>query len=165
MRREYGGRAKEAKYKGGTLFYDAATNKVAVFNQVSFTAEETVTSKLNFEKEAASAGVAVQAYSSDNGIYISKEFTKELFGKGQGIRRSGVGGHHHNGCAENAIKTTVRLARTMMIHAALRWPKMMAGNLWSYELNQEAHLHNHSPDIKSGFTPEELWTRKKSGRY
>ena len=75
MHSEYGGRAKEAKYKGGTLFYDAATYKSAVFNQISFTAEETVTSKLKFEKEEASAGVAVQAYSSDNEIYISKELT------------------------------------------------------------------------------------------
>ena len=104
----------------------------------------------------------MQAYSSDNGIYISKEFTKEFFGKGQGIRRSGVGGHHHNGCAENEIKTTVRLERTMMIHAELNWPKMRAGNLWPYALNQAAHLHNHSSDIKSGFTPEDLLTRTKS---
>ena len=47
---DYGGRAKKEKYKGGTLCYNVATKKVAVYNQIGFTLEDTVTSKLKFEK-------------------------------------------------------------------------------------------------------------------
>ena len=81
---------------------------------------ETIESKLLFEREALSTGVYIQSYCTDNGIYTSKEFLKELGTKNQGIKLSGVGGHHQNDVTENAIKHIVRSARTMMIHAALR---------------------------------------------
>ena len=54
---------------GDTLFVDAASSCVAVFNQVSLSASDTITSKLKFERDAASAGVTVQAYGTDNGVY------------------------------------------------------------------------------------------------
>ena len=40
------------KYKGGTLFCDAASQKIFVHHQVTLTAQETIESKLKFEKEA-----------------------------------------------------------------------------------------------------------------
>ena len=61
---------------------------------------ETIESKLLFEREALSTGIYVQSYCTDNGIYTSKEFLKELDTKNQGIKLSGVGGHHQNGVAE-----------------------------------------------------------------
>ena len=71
---------------------------------------ETIESKLLFEREALSTGVHVQPYCTDNGIYTSKEFLKELGTKNQGIKLSGIGGHHQNGVAENAINYIVRSA-------------------------------------------------------
>ncbi len=106
------------KYCGGTLFVDAATHRIKVYHQVSLSAEETVQSKMSFEREALQVGVGVANYQTDNGVYTSQEFLKELIEHGQGIKHSGVGGHHHNGPAENAIKNVVRWATTMMIHAA-----------------------------------------------
>ena len=111
------------KYRGGTLFCDTASGKVSVIHQVGLTGPETVQAKLQFEREAASVGVLIREYCTNNGIYTSKEFNSELLVKVQGIKHSGVGGHHQNGVAENSIKTTVRTARTMTIHAALRWPE------------------------------------------
>ena len=73
------------KYCGGTLFCDAATGKMAINHQVGLTSMETIGGKLKFEREAAGVGVTVKSYSSDNGIYTSKEFMKELAEKGQGI--------------------------------------------------------------------------------
>ena len=107
-------------YKGGTLFVDAATCRIKAFCQSSFTAEETIQSKLTFEKQSYGEGVTIKAYSSINGVYQAKDFMNELLKKGQGIKCSGVGGHHHNGVAENAIKNVTKIARTMMINAALR---------------------------------------------
>jgi hypothetical protein len=60
-------------------------------------------------------------------IYTLKEFGSGLTSKGQGIKHSGVGGHHHNGVAENAIKNTVRTGQTIMIYATLGWPKHISG--------------------------------------
>ena len=109
-----------------------------------------------------SAGVVIKAYNTDNGIYTATEFQKELDKEGQQIRFSGVGGHHHNGVAENAIKTTIRSARTSMIHSALRWPEMTAKELWPLALSHTVWLHNNTPRSANGYSPEELWCRSKS---
>ena len=79
-------------------------------------------SKLKFEREAMGAGVPAKSYSIDNGIYTSKDFTRELNVKVQVISQSGVGGHHHNGVAENTINNLVRISRNMSIRDALKWP-------------------------------------------
>ena len=55
-------------YKGGTIFFDAASSKISVHHQVSFTAEETIMYMLNFEKEYMGAEVPVESYCTDNGI-------------------------------------------------------------------------------------------------
>ena len=67
-------------------------------------------------------GIKVGSYNTDNGVYTSKDFTAELAKNQQTIRLSGIGAHHQNGAAENAIKNIPRKARIFMFHAALRWP-------------------------------------------
>ena len=42
-----------SSYRGGTLFYDAASGKVAIVNQASLSGSETVSGKMRFEREAA----------------------------------------------------------------------------------------------------------------
>ena len=147
------------QYCGGTLFCDAASKRISVHHQISLGAHETVMSKQQFEREALTAGVLVQAYNTDNGVYTAQEFLTELNTKGQGIRHSGVGGHHHNGVAENAIKTVVRTTCTMMIHATLHWPDHADLNLWRLAMNHAVWLHNHTPDQTTKYSPEELWCR------
>ena len=150
------------QYCGGTLFYDAASHKMRVVHQVSLNAHETVAAKLTFECEAQQIGITVKNYQTDNGVYTSQEFLKELVEHGQGLKHSGVGGHHHNGAAENAIKNVVRRAFTMMIHAALRWPDQNEKDLWPLALDHAVYLHNHTPRQDTGLCPEELWTRSTS---
>jgi hypothetical protein len=84
------------KFRGDTLFCDAASGKVSVVHQVGLTGTETVQAKLKFKRGAASVGVSVRDYCTDNGVYTSKEFGAEWAAKGQGIKHSGVGGHPHN---------------------------------------------------------------------
>ena len=78
-------------YKGGTIFYDTASIKIRVHHKFSFTAELTIMSNLKFEREAMDSGVPVESYYTDNGIYTSKDFTRDMYCKGQVIRKSGVG--------------------------------------------------------------------------
>lgn len=75
---------------GGTLFYDAASQKISIFNQVGLAAPETIASKLRYEKDAFASGVIIKKYCTDNGIFTSQEFLRELDKKGQGLKLSGV---------------------------------------------------------------------------
>ena len=155
----FGNRVTSQVYKGGTIFCDAASSKIIVHRQVSFTAEETIISKLKFEMEAMGSILPVGRYYIDNGIYNSKEFTRDLNGKGQGIRHSGVVGHHKNGVADNSIKNVVRISRTMMIHADLRWPGSSEKSLCTMDMDHGVHLNNHTPHISIGIYTEEGCTR------
>ena len=49
-----------------------------VYLQDSFTAEETVQTKLRFEKESATEGVYIKAYNTDNGVFTAEQFMKEV---------------------------------------------------------------------------------------
>jgi hypothetical protein len=117
---------------------------------------------LTFEREAASIGIQVHNYTSDNGVYTAKDFTLELQSKSQIQRLSGVGAHHQNGPAENGIKNVSRRARIFMFHAALRWPEHYDKTLWPLAMSYSVHLHNHTPRRQDGLCPVEIWTRSKS---
>ena len=147
------------KYGGGTLFLDAASGYINVSHQVGQTAAETIESKMKFEREALTCGVTVQSYHTDNGVFTSKEFMRELAAKGQGLKLSGVSAQFQNGAAENSIKIVVRNARTMMIHASLRWPGFAERDLWPMALSHAVHLHNVTPRQETGVSPIEVFTR------
>ena len=86
----------------------------------------------------------------------------EINGNHQCIRHSGVGGHHHNGVAENSIGNIVRSTRSMMCHTALRWPKCSQKDLWPMAIQQAVTLYNTIPKEDSGLSPEEIWCKSKS---
>jgi len=156
-----GSTPEHEKYGGGTIFVDIATGKVSVHHQVSLGASETIQAKINFEREALSAGVLVTEYLSDNGIYTSAEFTRELHKTGQGLRRSGVGAHHQNGIAERAIRTVTERARTMMLHAATKWPEQAHMDLWPIAMSFLTYLWNHTPIQGVWMSPVELFSKTK----
>lgn len=154
--------SSKQRFQGGTIFYDAASSYIHVAHQEGFTANETIRSKIEFERLARDHGVSIDAYHTDNGVYKSAEFMKELAEKGQGLKFSGVSAQFQNGPAENAIKIVVAKARTMMVHAALRWPAQAKKDLWPMALSHAAHLYNHTPKQESGLAPIEIFTSTKS---
>ena len=110
-------------FSGGCVFIDHTSGYVSIKHQVAINATETVKAKLTFEREAQSQGVVIKGYHTDNGIFNYSEFMEELLKKQQKIRFSGAGASHKNGAAERAIKEVVTMARTMLMHAALRCPE------------------------------------------
>ena len=48
--------------------------------------------KLKFEKESIAEGVYIKAYNTDNGIFTTEQFMKEVLESFQETRRSGVRG-------------------------------------------------------------------------
>ena len=99
-------------YKGGTLFADAASSFISIHHQLGFTSQETIHSKIVFEREAAQVGNTIAEYNTNNGVYTAKDFTFELEKNAQKLHLSGVGAHHQNGPAENAIKNVSHCARS-----------------------------------------------------
>ena len=55
---------------------------------------------------------------------------KEIEDNFQQVQYSGVGSYHQNGFVERAIGTVFGIARTMIIHAKLRWPDVIDTNIW-----------------------------------
>ncbi|MGH3624340.1 MAG: hypothetical protein ACRDQ5_21565, partial [Sciscionella sp.] len=157
------GKTKEFEmYCGGTIFCDHASSLIDVRHQVSFGAHDTIRSKNLFERMAMSSGVFIDNYHSDNGVFSSSEFRRHLESLQQGQTLSGVGAHHQNGVAERAIKTVVTRARTLMLHAAIRWPETADVTLWPMALNYAVHLWNVTPrESCGGLAPIEIFTSSR----
>ncbi len=79
------------------------------------TSEETLKSKLAFEKFALSHGVHIKHYHADNGRFKDNLFIKSIEDKGQTISFCGVGAHHQNGIAEKRIGDLQRRATALLL--------------------------------------------------
>ena len=144
------------KFCGSTLFCDAASHYIHVEHQVTLNSSDTINAKTSFERTLLEMGVSVDGYHTDNGVFKSHAFTRELAQNYQKIRFSGVGAKWQNGVAENAIKIVVSKARTMMIHAQLMWPEAKDESLWPLAVSHAAYLYNHTPNEHSGVAPIEV---------
>jgi hypothetical protein len=63
----------EDMFPGGIIYVDHVTGFVDVRHLISLNAAETIKSKLHYKKDAFHDGVKVQAYHTDNGVFISRE--------------------------------------------------------------------------------------------
>jgi len=124
-----------------------------VYHQTSMTTEETLKSKLAFEKFAASNGVNIKHYHADNGRFKDKLFSKRIEEKGQTISFCGVGAHHQNGIAEKKIGDLQRRAATLLLHAQKRWQDAINTHLWTYAIKAANDSRNYAPTMKNDTCP------------
>ena len=150
------------KFCGSTVFCDAASGYLHLEHQVTLNATDTIRAKENFERLAMQLGIDISSYHTDNGIFNSQRFIKEIADNHQSIRYSGVGAKWQNGVAEGAIRILVSKARTLMIHAALHWPEAEDATLWPLALSHAAYLYNHTPNEQSGIAPIEVFSQTTS---
>ena len=54
------------------------------------------------------------------------------------------------------------MAQTMMLHAAVHWPDMADATLWPMSVNQAVWIYNRMPNLQSGTTPNDSWSRTRS---
>ena len=146
---------------GGTIFIDHASGYVKFEAQSSATADATLVGKHALEREAHSLGFRIRSFLTDNGVFKAQNFLADVRQKNQTIQFCGVGAKHQNGIAENHIGTISRLARSMMIHSALRWPDAHDISLWPLCLQHAVYIWNQLPG-SDGLSPEEKWTSVKS---
>ena len=156
-----GGSPQGQRYVGGTIFVDMASGYVAVHHQLSLNAHETLVSKAKYEQHARIANVRIKNYHGDNGIFNARAFTQRIWEQGQHITYSGVGAHHQNGAAERAIKTVTYMARSMLLHSAIRWPEVYSPEFWPFAMSYAAYVYNNVPKQPSGLSASELFTGVK----
>ena len=70
---------------------------------------------LVFERESVEVGNQILGYNTDNGVYTAKTLIHKLQENNQTLRLSGVGGHHHNGVAENNIKKYLQKSKNLHV--------------------------------------------------
>ena len=106
--------------------------------------------------------MVIKGYHTDNGILNASEFMEDLLKKQQKIRFSGDGASHQNGEAEQAINIVVTMARTMFMHDALICPEdTFFTDLWTMEIDYSVWVYNHIPDMQSGLSAIEIWSRSR----
>ena len=111
----------------------------------------------------ADMGITVQAYQADKGIFATRAFVNNIESGLQNIKFSGVGAHHQNGIAEHAIQGILSKARTILMHAAIRWPSMVETNLWPMAVDYVVYHHNHMPRPSVGMlAPIDLLLKTQS---
>ena len=159
------GRERESlRFGGGSLAVDHASKRVFIHHQTSLDASHTLVGKRLLERDAREVGVKITRYHADNGIFASSEFKADCELKEQKLTFSASNSHHQNGVAERYIGTISRMARAMLIHQALLWPRRHNVNLWPMAMDYAVWLWNNLP-MDDGISPEEKWTGTKFPNY
>lgn len=151
------------RYKYATIFVDAYSKFGYVHLQKTATVEETIEAKRAFELYARTKGVTIEAYHADNGIFKAHKWMEECNRSKQPCTFAPVGAHHNNGIAEKRIRDLQDLARTMMIHAASRWPQAITANLWPYALRMANEVVNDTSRVadRQGRSSSQIFSNTK----
>jgi hypothetical protein len=155
------GKTDPAKmYKGGCIFVDHYSGAVFIKEQVGMSGLETLQSKVDFEQWLHTFGIVAQEYRTDNSTaFCNTDFRIELSKNHQVSKFAGVGAHHSNIVAERSIRTIMGMARTQMLHAAIRWPEVSDAQLWPLAVQYSVHIFNRMPTKHNGLSPIDLISR------
>jgi len=156
------GKLTRQRIIGSTVYVDHASDLSYVYHQTSMTSEETVKSKLAFEKYAASHGVHIKHYHADNGRFKDNLFMKSVEDERQTISFCGVGAHHQNGIAEKRIGDLQRRATTLLLHAQRRWPDAINSHLWTYAIRAANDCRNYTPTNTQDICPMSRFCKTNS---
>jgi hypothetical protein len=108
------GRLTKQRYKAATVFVDNMSNMSYVHLQTSTNTEETLNTKIEFEKRVSTYGLKILHYHADNGRFAETIWRDDILSKGQRLTFSGVGAHHQYGRAEKKIRDLQDMARTSL---------------------------------------------------
>jgi hypothetical protein len=150
------GRTTSDQYVGGCIFVDHMSGYMHVEPQLGFSSSETVRAKQSFEKFALDNGVIVEEYMADNGVFKANAFVKHIQDHNQKLRFCGVNAHHQNAVAERSIRTVSECARSMLLHASMRWKDGIDSSLWPMAVSYATYLYNHLPQ-SNGIAPADLF--------
>ena len=147
------------RYHYATIFVDQYSKLSFVFLQKRITSAETVLAKQSFERFARDHGVRILHYHADNGRFADNGFIQACKDNNQGITYCGVNAHFQNGVAEKRIRDLQEQARTMLLFAVHKWPRMLSIALWPYALRTANEVRNATPMENQTKTPLELFAQ------
>eukprot|EP00957_Ditylum_brightwellii_P010049 758228-Ditylum_brightwellii.AAC.1 len=128
-------------YNGSAMFVDHATKLTYVANQTLLIAADTVMTK---------------QYHGDNRVFMLHLWVQHCEAMNQlPTSMGGVGAHHQNAVAEQAIGRVAQSARTMLLHAAIYWPDITNLMMWPFALDYVVDIWNNMPDMDTGLSPME----------
>jgi hypothetical protein len=134
-----------------TVFVDQYSGLDYVHVHRTNSGNEILKAKQKFEQFAVTYGVKILHYHADNGRFAKNKFQNACNASKQGLSFCGVNAHHQNGRAEHRICHLTEAARTMILHAAHRWPKVITPHLWPYALRLTSDIgRNISKDSTEG---------------
>ena len=140
------------------IFTDHATDFVYGHPICSTSSQDTLDAKHAYERVAREHGVKVRGYHADNLRFNDNRFTGDCIRAGQRLSFCGVGTHHQNGVVERKIKELSNGARTVLLHAQRKWPKVIKPILWPYALLSIIERHNRLSLDKNGRSPMEKFS-------
>ena len=133
------------RYRGASVFADHASGFTYVHLHQAMTTQETLDAKHAFECVAEQHVIHIRHSHCDNGRFANRAFMDDIHKASQTITFCGVVAHHQNGVAERHIRDITEIARTMLLHAAHRWPKTITSNLWPQALKHATNVRNALP--------------------
>ena len=133
------------KYRSASVFVDHASDFTYIHMHYHLTMDKTIDAKHVFERLAEQHRVQILHYHCDNGRFADKAFVDNIWMAHQTITFCGVGAHHQNSVAERRIWDITKNAHTSLLHAAHRWPKAIAANLWLQAIKHVVNVHNSLP--------------------
>ena len=133
------------KYCGASVFVDHTSDFTYVHMHHHQTMDKMIDAKHAFERLAEQHGVQILHYHCDNGRFADKAFVEDIWMAHQTIAFCGVGAHHQNGVAERRIRDITENAHTSLLHAAHRWPKAIAANLWPQAMKHVVNVRKSLP--------------------
>lgn len=125
-----------ARFTIATVYIDHASDFTFVYPQCTASAEETMKSKLEFERLALTYGISIKRYHSDNGRFSENAWLHDVRRKNQRLTMCGVNAHHQNGKAERRIRQLSDMTRTALLQASTLWPTAINTHLWPYALRK-----------------------------
>jgi hypothetical protein len=157
------GTLTHGRYTKATVFVDQWSGLDYVHVHRGNTGAEVLEAKVAFERFAAHHGVKILHYHADNGRFAEPTFQQAVKDAGQHITYCGVNAHHQNGRAERRIRTLTESARTQLLHAQHRWPRVINAHLWPYAIKLASDLSRNIPRAspegeKHGKSPLQLFS-------
>ena len=147
------GRHTRERITAGTCFIDHKSGYGYTHLCRSTSQDETLESKIAFEKHSNTHGVTIKEYRADNGRFAKKGFRDAVDDANQTISFCGVGSHHQNGIAEKYIQDITVATRVLLLHAKRYWPEAIGTILWPFALKAAEDRRNHLQIDENGLAP------------
>ena len=152
------GQPTTSRYHGASVFADHVSGFTYVHLHQAMTTQETINAKHAFKRIAEQHAVRVRHYHCNNGRFADRAIMDDVCKAGQTITFCSVGAHHQNRVAERRIRDITESARTMLLHAAHRWPKTITSNLWPQALKHATNVRNALPRKAKTQSPSSLFS-------